>query len=104
MNFSIDENFLYVQREFADKTWPHQTYVGIIAHARKELDEIEKDPADLEEWVDGILLLTGGAMRMGFEPQDLLDKVKFKLEKNMSRNWPKPEDQNPEAPSEHIEE
>ena len=61
---------------------------GIIAHITKELDEIRADPTDLEEWADVIILGLDGAWRVGYEPQEIIDAVVAKQEKNTQRVWP----------------
>jgi len=41
---------------------------GVIDHLRKELDEVEKEPTDLLEWIDLVLLALDGAWRHGYTP------------------------------------
>lgn len=53
------------QRAFSLRTFgPGARTSGIVDHIRKELDEIQRSPADLEEWVDVILLAFDGAWRL----------------------------------------
>lgn len=61
---------------------------GTIAHIRKELEEIEADPSDCEEWVDALILVLDGAMRAGHEAQDIIDGYFTKFLKNTLREWP----------------
>ncbi len=56
------------QRAFSENTFgPGQRTAGVIAHIRKELDEIEADPADTIEWVDVMLLSLDGTWRAGHD-------------------------------------
>lgn len=75
---------------------------GITEHIRSELIEIEKEPLDLEEWVDVIILACDGFWRAGGTADMFMDILFRKLKKNSERNWPPPppEDQ----PSFHIKE
>lgn len=60
---------------------------GVIRHLRKELDEVERDPKDLEEWVDVIFLAMDGAQRSGFSGKALVVKMIEKHQKNLRREW-----------------
>jgi hypothetical protein len=56
------------QRAFSEATFgPGQRSLGVIAHIRKELDEIEADPSDVVEWVDIMLLSLDGTWRAGHD-------------------------------------
>lgn len=59
-------SFLTAQFEFSDKTFgPGQRWKGVVAHIRKELNEIEQDPQDRVEWIDVVLLGCDGCRRAG---------------------------------------
>lgn len=81
----------YLERQWA---WSKETFgpglrtKGIIQHIGKELQEIEKDPHDLLEWVDVIILAMDGFWRHGGDPQDLIDLMQAKQDKNLARTWP----------------
>jgi len=80
---------LHRQREFSERTFgPGPRTKGVLDHIRKELGEVEKDPADLEEWVDVVLLALDGAWRAGHEPEDIAAGIKAKQAKNEARKWP----------------
>lgn len=70
---------LYRQSAFSQRAFgPGPRTLGNLDHIRKELLEIERDPDDLKEWVDVMLLAFDGAMRRGFSPEQIvvtLDKV-----------------------------
>lgn len=94
----INVSTLVRQRKWSAQTFgPGMRTQGIIDHIRKELLEIEKDPTDVEEWADVIILALDGAWRCGGEPQEIIEAVVNKLYKNETRDWPDwrdfPEDQ-----------
>lgn len=61
---------------------------GILNHIRKELDEVAKDPLNVEEWVDIITLAFDGALRTGATVEEVLAVYACKQEKNQARTWP----------------
>ena len=64
--------FLKAQTDFSDNTFgPGQRTTGVIAHIRKELEEILQEPDDLVEWIDVVLLSLDGARRAGHSLFDL---------------------------------
>lgn len=89
MNKVIDAAHLAHQREWSEATFgPGTRLHGVLDHIRKELTEIEADPADLGEWVDVIILAFDGAWRAGWEPQEIIDAILAKQFKNEGRTWP----------------
>nr|WP_245281296.1 dATP/dGTP pyrophosphohydrolase domain-containing protein [Methylobacterium sp. ZNC0032] len=91
------------QREFSLKTFgPGPRTKGVIDHIRKELTEIEADPADIEEWVDVIILAFDGAWRAGWEPQKIVEAIVAKQTKNEGRDWPDWRSADPEKAIEHV--
>ena len=65
--------FITAQIQFSDATFgPGQRTTGVLAHIRKELDEIREDPTDLVEWIDVVLLSLDGARRAGHAAFDLV--------------------------------
>jgi hypothetical protein len=86
---AIDADHLARQREWSRRTFgPSPRTLGVLDHIRKELKEIEANPTDVEEWVDVIILAFDGAWRAGWEPQQIIDAVQAKQEKNEARAWP----------------
>ena len=56
------------QWAWSDETFgPDNRTKGIVQHIKKELKEVEKDPQDLEEWVDVMILAMDG-FRKEVEP------------------------------------
>ena len=85
----IDIETLWQQRQWSLFTFgPGQRTLGIIDHIRKELNEIEADPTDLNEWIDVVILALDGAWRAGWQPQQILAAFHAKQEKNRNRTWP----------------
>lgn len=81
---------------------PGPRWRGHLDHIRKELVEIEADPADLYEWVDVIILAFDGALISGHEPQQIIEAIKDKQAKNEAREWPDWRTQDPDKATEHI--
>jgi hypothetical protein len=80
--------------------WGPRT-AGVCDHIRKELTEIEADPADLNEWVDVIILALDGAWRCGAEPAEIIAAVKAKQARNEARTWPDWRTADPDKAIEH---
>lgn len=65
--------FLQAQAAFSEATFgPGQRTQGVLAHLRKELDEIARDPLDRTEWMDVVLLALDGARRAGYPLEALV--------------------------------
>jgi hypothetical protein len=87
--FAIDAAHLERQREFTLKTFgPGARTAGVLDHIRKELAEIEADPVDVREWADVVILAFDGALRAGWDPQEILDAIRSKQNRNETRQWP----------------
>lgn len=77
------------QREFSEKTFgPGVRTKGVVDHIRKELLEIEANPADLTEWIDVVILALDGAWRAGGTPAEIVHAMVAKQTKNEGRQWP----------------
>lgn len=93
---------LYEQKEFSENTFgPGIRTEGVTDHIRKELEEILKNPSDLMEWVDVMLLAFDGAWRSGHSPEEIVDTIKLKFEKNKNRKWPDWRTSDPNKAIEH---
>lgn len=100
---SIDEDHLNRQRNWSTKTFgPGHRTGGVIEHIRKELDEIEGNPLDVDEWVDVIILAFDGAWRAGYEPREIIAAIKAKQAKNEARSWPDWRTQSEDRAIEHV--
>lgn len=97
------EGYIERQHGWSLETFgPGERTISIIEHIRRELVEIEKQPDDIEEWIDVIKLVINGAMRRGATSQKIIETLIQKQIKNETRKWPDwrtiPEDQ----PIEHV--
>ena len=102
MKTSINIDDLTRQRDWSAETFgPGTRTLGVLAHIRKELDEIEADPTDLSEWVDVIILAIDGAWRAGHNPADIISAYHAKQEKNQARTWPDWRTMSQDEPIEH---
>jgi hypothetical protein len=96
---------LYRQRAFSRATFgPGARTKGVLDHIRKELGEIERDPADITEWVDVILLAFDGAWRAGHSPEMIAAGITAKQTKNEMRDWPDWRIADPDKAIEHKRE
>ena len=78
----------------AQRVWSEQTFglgertKGLLDHLRKELAEVEANPADVSEWIDVVILALDGAWRHGHSPEAIADAWVNKFLKNVGRKWP----------------
>lgn len=76
--------------------WSRRTFgdgkrtLGIIDHIRKELREVEAQPADLSEWIDLAILAMDGYWRHGGKPEGFMADLQAKQDRNFARKWPEP--------------
>ena len=91
------------QRDWSTRAFgPGDRAAGIVAHARKELDEIAAEPGDLTEWIDLMILAIDGAWRAGHEPAAIIAAYHAKCAANRARRWPDWRDSDASQPIEHI--
>lgn len=77
------------QMDWSERTFgPGARTGGVIDHIRKELSEIEADPTDISEWIDVAILALDGAWRAGYSPEQIINGLIAKQEKNEGRAWP----------------
>lgn len=94
---------LQQQREWSEATFgPGLRTFGVTNHIRKELEEIEKDPTDLNEWIAVVILSLDGAWRSGHSPQEIMEALHNKWEKNRNREWPDWRLASEDTPIEHV--
>lgn len=80
---------LHLQSSWSNNTFgPGLRTKGITNHIRQELEEIEADPENVEEWVDVMILAFDGARRAGVGPYDVMTTYIAKVKKNIERTWP----------------
>lgn len=94
---------LHRQRDWSQRTFgPGDRTEGVLDHIRKELEEIEAEPGDLSEWIDVAILAFDGAWRSGYSPEQIVEALVAKQEKNESREWPDWRTAEPGKAIEHI--
>ncbi len=102
MSAAIDAAHLTRQQLFSLATFgPGARTKGVLDHIAKELNEIRKDPSDVGEWVDVIILAFDGAWRAGWEPQQIIDAIVAKQARNEQRTWPDWRTADPDKAIEH---
>jgi hypothetical protein len=95
--------YLERQSEFSLQAFgPGPRTAGVLAHIRKELGEIEREPADLFEWIDVATLAFDGALRAGWTPEQVAGALAAKLERNRARKWPDWRTKSQDEPIEHV--
>lgn len=100
---TINRNDIYLQRKWSDETFgPGKRTKGVIAHIRKELEEVEADPTDVSEWADLLILAIDGATRQGIPGSALIEEYHRKMSENMAREWPDWRLFSEDEPIEHI--
>lgn len=93
---------LHRQQDFSLRTFgPGPRTKGVCDHIRKELDEIEADPADADEWIDVVLLALDGLWRSGVSPREAARRLDAKQTKNEGRRWPDWRTMSPDKAIEH---
>ncbi len=73
---------------------------GLLEHLRDEVNEVEKDPYDLTEWIDIMMLAIDGYWRHGGKNYRLMNDLWKKFEICKMRVYPTPV--GPEDMSQHI--
>lgn len=91
------------QREWSGRTFgPGPRTQGVVAHIRKELDEVLADPTDLTEWIDVAILALDGAWRAGATPDQIIATLVAKQTRNEGRRWPDWRTASEDQPIEHV--
>lgn len=113
---------LYRQRAFSRATFgPGDRTVGVTDHIAKELVEVRQardlcqnsshDERSfkaslpvyaLPEWIDIVILGLDGALRTGATPEQIVDELLRKQERNEMRNWPDWRTADPDKAIEHV--
>lgn len=85
----ITEHALTYQYRWSQKTFgPGSRLKGVLEHFRKELVEVEKNPVDISEWADLLILTFDGALRQGFAPEEVIRGYYEKMVVLYGRTWP----------------
>ncbi len=95
----------YVERH---RLWSSATFgpgektSGVVEHIRRELKEVERDPSDIMEWIDVMILAIDGCWRMGWTPEEIEAALVKKQKINGDREWPPIAEQAEGKPVEHV--
>lgn len=76
--------------EWAYKVFQEATLSSIFNHIRSELEEIEKEPHDVSEWADVMILFIQAAYNENHSMTQIFKAVEDKFEINKKRKWGKP--------------
>ena len=99
---TIEPAHLYDQGQWACETFGPGPRAGVFRHLEKEVAEAEKNPEDVSEWADLLILTFDGAMRNGHEPEDILRAYHAKMIVNREREWPDWRGQPTDVAIEHV--
>lgn len=86
----------------ADTFGPGTCTEGVLKHIEEEIEEVRKDPTDISEWIDIVILALDGAWRAGASAEDICLALQNKQNKNMAREWPDWRQFKPDEPINHI--
>lgn len=75
------------QESFQTEKFPNHKLEGILKHLKREVDEIEKEPKDIIEWADALILYIGAMRTAGIEIYDVIKAVEIKQDINKKREW-----------------
>ena len=96
---------IWKQKLWSEKTFgPGHRTKGLIDHIEKELEEIKKEPLDLKEWIDIVILGFDGAWRAGYSARQVAEALLAKYAENEQREWPDWRTAEPDKAIEHIRE
>lgn len=91
-NMSKWDDFQEENGKWADETFgPNVSQDAIIAHLKKEVEELAQYPDSAYEYADCMILLLDAAKRVGISASFLLECCKDKLEINRKRKWGPPD-------------
>jgi hypothetical protein len=96
-------NYLRRHWKWGQKTFgPGERTKGVIAHIRKELNEIEAEPYDLSEWIDVVILSIDGYLRHGGSQEEFMTRLFAKQQGNFDREWPDWRGRSEDEAIEHV--
>ncbi|WP_206489298.1 dATP/dGTP pyrophosphohydrolase domain-containing protein [Rhodococcus sp. KRD162] len=102
-SIAIDAAHLTHQRDWSRTTFgPGSRIEGVLDHITKEIAEVRAKPGDITEWADLAILTFDGALRQGFEPEEIIAAIKAKQSKNERRTWPNWRTADPDKAIEHV--
>lgn len=100
MGYPQDPNDLqHDLKTWTEKTFPKRTFSSILRHLESEIKELEKQPTDIMEFADCLMLLIDAASFQSIHLSDIITATREKLEINKKRKWGRP---NAEGYVEHL--
>lgn len=86
--------------QWSDQTFgSHCRLQGMLAHLRKEVQELSDHPDDTAELADCFMLLLDISRSMNVDTHQLIQETRNKLEINKQRRWGEP---GPDGEVEHL--
>ena len=83
------ESFWNLHGKWSEATFgTARDHTGPLSYLRREIDEIAKNPDDIEEFADAFMLILDSARRAGHNFDDFKDACYSKLIDNIEREWP----------------
>lgn len=86
---------------WADETFGDRTPEQVLAHLKREINELIETPDDRLEYADCLILLLESAQLVGLSADDVVMAAFEKMGINKKRKWGVPND---DGSVEHIEE
>jgi predicted house-cleaning noncanonical NTP pyrophosphatase (MazG superfamily) len=92
-NTGESQYFQTIVGEWSDQKFgENREPTALLNHLKKEVDEIIREPYDLEEYADAFMLLVDAARLAGFNMTDVFNAMWLKFEKNKNREWGLPDE------------
>lgn len=80
------------QQEFSIRTFgppgEGQKPEGVVAHLKKEIQELEHNSKDKTEWIDVAILAFDSLIKLGASPEEIASLLVAKQIHNEQRKWP----------------
>lgn len=106
MGNSFLSAFVFDQYRWSMQTFgPGDRTEGLLKHIGKEIEELRAAPtpdAQLDEWIDVLLLALDGALRCGVTPLVVSESIEAAQKRNFNRRWPPANLQRLGEPNEHV--
>lgn len=99
---------LWRQIDFSFRTFgPGTRHQALLDHIQKELKEVDEahawdSEAELNEWIDVVILALDAAWRLGFPPYKIIQALQAKQRKNEERVWPDWRTSKPDEAIQHV--
>lgn len=81
-------------KQFVTEIFPESDPITTLEKLKTEIKELEQEldnpineQALLEEYADCIICLLTSALQVGYSEKEILEKLYYKISKNMAREW-----------------